>query len=359
MSFPTYQFMNTSTKFRLFHQVRASTSAITRVVILWLSLAGHAAGAEPRTPVEVHGQLRVAGNRIVNQYGEPVQLRGMSLFWSQWMPKYYSADAVRWLRDDWNCNLVRVAMAVGSGGYLTNPDEEWRKVRRVIDTAIELGIYVIIDWHDHHADRNVEAAKKFFGEIAREYGHRPHLIYEPWNEPLNTHDWGKVIKPYHEAVIPVIRAHDPDNLIILGTQTWSQDVDKAAADPVAGDNLAYTLHFYAATHKQRLRDKARKALEAGVALMVTEWGTSEATGGGKLDYEETAAWLEFMDRHQLSWCNWSVADKRETSAALRPGAAGVGGWTDEVISPSGLLVRQQLRAKNPPASLKLPVKSSP
>ncbi|MDP8914555.1 MAG: glycoside hydrolase family 5 protein, partial [Pseudomonadota bacterium] len=131
------------------------------------------------------------------------------------------------------------------------------------------------------------------------------------------------------------------------TQTWSQDVDKAAADPLSFSNLAYTLHFYAGTHRQELRDKAAAAMAKGAALFVTEWGTSEANGAGILDEKETRLWWDFMEQKQLSYLNWSVADKRETSAALMPGASGKGGWPDHMLSPSGRLVRSQLLAMNP------------
>jgi hypothetical protein len=184
--------------------------------------------------------------------------------------------------------------------------------------------------------------------MAATYGHAPNVIYEVWNEPVRSQDWSTVIKPYHEAVIAAIRDRDPDNLIVCGTQTWSQDVDKAALDPLKHRNVAYSLHFYAATHKQELRDKAAVAMGKGIALMVTEWGTSEASGNGTLDREETRRWLAFMDENRVSWCNWSVADLRETSAALIPGASGSGGWQAAAISPSGALVRDELRAKNGP-----------
>ncbi len=178
--------------------------------------------AVAQTPVERHGQLQVQGNRIVDQRGEPVVLRGMSLFWSQWQPEYYNASAVRWLRDDWNINVIRAAMAVHSDGYLKHPEREMKKVEAVIDAAIDLGIYVIVDWHAHEPEP--AAAGEFFARIARKYGHHPNLIYETWNEPLREHDWSRVIKPFHLAVIPKIRREDPDNLVVAGTQTWSQDV---------------------------------------------------------------------------------------------------------------------------------------
>ena len=327
-------------------------TGVTAVVLLAFAGGARAAapgksGAPKGSIVARHGRLRVKGNRIVDKNGRPVALHGMSLFWSQWMGQYYNADAVKWLRDDWGCTVVRAAMAVESGGYLRNAEREKLKTFAVVQAAIDLGIYVIVDWHDHNAHKHTRQAREFFAELAKTYGKHPNLIYETWNEPLNKHDWRTVIKLYHEAVIPVIRKHAPDSLIVCGTQTWSQDVDKAARDPLTFGNVAYSLHFYAATHKQSLRDKAAAALNRGVALMVTEWGTSEASGGGKLDYAETQKWLEFMDRHKLSWCNWSVADKRETSAALQPRASGKGGWPAKSLSRSGTLLRKEIRARRP------------
>lgn len=299
------------------------------------------------TPVERHGQLRLEGTRLVDQHGEPVTLRGMSLFWSQWAPQYYNADAVRWLKDDWSATVVRAAIGVHHDGYLDNPEREMAKAEAVIEAAIAEGLYVIVDWHAHEPEP--EAAAAFFARIAAKHGDRPNVIYEPYNEPLNTHSWSEVVRPYHMAVIPRIRAHDPDNLIIAGTPSWSQDVDIAAADPLPFGNVAYTLHFYAGTHRQELRDKAARALELGAALFVTEWGTSEATGDGVLDRDETALWWEFMETRGISSLNWSITDKAETSAALQLGAAGEGGWDDSMISPSGRFVRAWLRRMNPPA----------
>lgn len=300
------------------------------------------------TPVEYYGALKVSGNRIVGKDDKPVQLRGMSFFWSQWIGKYYTPEAVKWLKDDWHCNIVRAAMAVGSGGYLTNPAIEKEKVFKVVDAAIEQGLYVIIDWHDHSAHNNVKQAKIFFADMAQRYGDKPNVIYEPFNEPEKV-SWSTVVKPYHQAVIDTIRHHDPDNLIICGTPTWSQDVDVAANDPLKGTNIAYTLHFYSGSHKQWLRDKAKGALDKGVALMVTEFGTTDASGDGVVNKAETDLWFKFLDDNKISWCNWSIADKVEGSAALKPNASTTGGWTDANITESGLFLREELREKNPKA----------
>ena len=301
------------------------------------------AKADP-TPVEKYGALKVVGNRITDKNGNAVQLRGVSLFWSQWIGKFYNAEAVRWLVKDWNINVIRVAMAVDNRGYATNRNEQ-DKVIHVIDAAIAEGIYVIVDFHVHDGDKYLAEAKEFFGMIAQRYGKYSNIIYEPWNEPVN-HSWSKVIKPYHEAVIQTIRKYDADNLIVCGTRTWSQRVDEASMDPINGNNIAYTLHFYAATHKQDLRDAARRAMDNGIALMVTEYGTCEASGTGFIDTKEMESWWKFMDEHKITHCNWSVADKKESASVLNPGAKPQGEWTADDLTPSGKMVREEIRAKN-------------
>lgn len=298
-------------------------------------------------PVATYGQLRVEGNRIKGNNGQNVQLRGMSLFWSQWMGQYYNAQAVQWLKDDFHSTVVRAAMGVESGGYLENPAQEKAKVIAVADAAIAQGLYVIIDWHDHNAQNHTEQAKAFFGEMAQKYGNSPNVIYEIFNEPLDV-SWSGVIKPYAEAVIAEIRKYDSDNIIVCGTPFYSQKVNEAADNPITtSTNIAYTLHYYAATHKQYLRDVAAQALSKNIALMVTEMGTCEASGSGYLDEAESRAWWSFLDQNAITWCNWSVADKEETASALKPGSAGTGGWPESNLTGSGILVRNELRAKNP------------
>jgi endoglucanase len=302
-----------------------------------------AAVAPPGSPVAEHGALSVQGGKVVDARGRPVTLRGMSLFWSLWEPDYYSRETVDWLARDGQVDVVRAAIAAeGNDSARQHFEREFAKASAVIDAAIANGIYVIVDWHAHRP--YPDEAERFLTAIAAKYGHVPNLIYEPFNEPLRDDvDWSRDVKPYHQRVVGAIRAVDPDNLVVVGSPSWSQDVDIAALDPLEGDNIAYTLHYYAATHKDALRAKADKALEAGLALMITEFGTVEATGNGPIDRASSEAWWDWAEANGISWLAWSVADKDETSAALRPGAP-PSGWREDDLTEGGKLLRARLRA---------------
>lgn len=307
------------------------------------------APSESENPMETivskYGVIHTDSSRIVNKNGDQIALHGMSLFWSQWGGNFYNANAIKWLKDDWKCTIIRAACGVESGGYLTNPQAELNKVTTVIDACIKEGIYVIVDWHDHHAQDHLTQSKEFFRQISQKYGSTPNIIYELYNEPLQV-SWSNVIKPYAEEVIKVIRQNDPDNLIIVGSPNWSQDVDAVANNPITGNNIAYTFHFYTSTHKQDLRNKAIYAINKGLPLFVTEYGISEANGNGTIDYTETQLWFSFVNKYKQSTCNWSVMDKDETSAALKPGANPNGSWKDSELTTSGNYIRNFLRTVN-------------
>lgn len=299
--------------------------------------------ASDLSPVERHGALRVRDGILTDIHHCPVILRGVSLYWSQWAPAFYSPRTIRWLKRDWKIDVVRIAMGVEPNGYLQDPEREWAKVKRVIDAAIDCGLYVIVDWHAH--DPHPEEAAEFFSGIAQSYGMRDNIIYEPYNEPRRGLEWASTIKPYHLTVLRRIRQFDPDNLVVAGTPTWSQDVDVAAADPIVDPNIAYSLHFYAGSHRAPLRLRADQAMASGAALFVTEWGSSSANGSGALDFAETARWLNWTDNHHISVVNWSISDKAESSAALAPGTRD-SRWKPTSLTPSGTFTRHLLRRED-------------
>ena len=323
---------------------RSSTLLFLTLLLVVFSADLKAQLAANPTPVSVHGALGVNGSHIVDQNGNVVSFAGNSFSWSNTYyeaEEFYNADVVKWLQDDWGSTIVRAAMGVDAvSGYFDFPVANFDRITTVIDAAIANDMYIIIDWHSHHAELYQAEAIEFFRMMAQRYGHNPHVIYEIYNEPIHV-SWSNTVKPYAEAVISAIREIDPDNLIIVGTPTWSQDVDIASLDPIQGfDNIAYTLHFYAATHGESLRQKAQTAIDNGLPLFVTEWGTVEATADGPVNELETERWIAFLRENDLSHCNWSLTGKDEGATITLPGSNPRGGWSDSDLSESGRLAKE-------------------
>lgn len=335
---------------KLYQPTRVFYQQITYLFFVIILLFASSTPAKQR-PVNLHGKLAIHNGNIVNQNKEVVSLAGPSLFWSTKGKEgeaFYNAQTVKAFAEDWNATIIRAAMsAQGEGSYLTHPKHVRKKVEDVVDAAIAENIYVIIDWHSHHAEQNTEQAVQFFEAMATKYQQYPNVIYEIYNEPLKNTDWSSVVKPYAEKVIHAIRAIDKDNLIIVGTQTWSQDVNKAVLDPIVGyQNIAYSLHFYAGTHKASLRKKAQKALNAGLALFVSEWGTVNANGDGDVDRESTQEWMSFIKENNLSHCSWSVTNKDEGAAILKSTTTSLGPWQDDQLTTNGLYLKKIIKNWN-------------
>jgi endoglucanase len=316
------------------------------------------------------GALSVQGNKIVGADGQPAVLRGMSFFWNtpSWEgSKFYTAGVVNTLVDDWKATVVRVAV---------NPDassnSNWQTVA---DAAIEKGIYVVIDWHTHsHSTR--QAAISFFTGLPAKYKNSPNVIYEIFNEPCSGNavgggacggdDWANEIKPYAVALINAIRGGGANNIIVIGSPDYSKlgtmgsTTNLVTSSPVKGsdlsnasyaNNLVYSVHYYTAEpgtyHQMDLRSRCQSAMNAGLALLVTEWGLSEADGGqanpGKLNTDEAQRWFDFMDKNHIGWMNWSIVDKGEAASALTGGASTSGGWSESNLTNSGKFVRNALR----------------
>lgn len=305
------------------------------------------------SPVALNGALHVEGPNLVNEQGELVQLKGVSSMWLNWETTGYAESrvALEWMRDNWNLSLIRAAMGVEpNGAYLRNPGKALRQVRTVVRNAIDAGVYVIIDWHDHAAELHENDAIEFFKLMAEEFGEYPNVFYETYNEPENdggTKPWDTMLKPYHEAVVAGIREIDPDNIAILGTGQWSQRVDEASLSPLEGENIMYTVHFYACEHRAQIRGYANQAYNRDLAIFVTEWGATEADGGvdgrGGVCVEDAQEWHDFMNMRNMSWAAWKLDDCGDVSCFFRPGAPRNGQWTDEHLNGHAQFVVDRMK----------------
>lgn len=303
-----------------------------------------------KTPYAIHGALNVSGTDLVDNNGEKYQLYGMSTHGIAWFPQYVSLDTFKTLRDEWNTNCVRIAMYTAeNGGYCTNGDKEKLKelVKNGVDYATELGMYVIIDWHILSEENPLEykdEAIAFFDEMSKLYSEYDNVIYEICNEPNGSGTW-EDIKTYANEVIPVIRANDANSVILVGTPTWSQDVDKAAASPLEYDNIMYVLHFYAATHTDWLRDRMKTCIDSGLPVFISEFGICDASGNGEIDYDQAEEWKKIIEDYNLSYICWNLANNTESSSVIAAGCDKTSGWTDDDLSAQGKWITEWFKSE--------------
>ncbi len=297
---------------------------------------------------EEHGALKVIGTQLCDKNDKPFQLKGPSTLGIIWYPQFINPQAFETIKK-WGGNMVRLAMYVmEEDGYLNGGHQGYQEnlLDVGVNAAVELGMYVIIDWHilsDGNPHTNKEAAKVFFDKITEKYKDIPNVLYEICNEPNGEDVTWPVVKSYAEEIIPVIRKNAPDSIVLVGTPCWSQDVDAAADDPLAAENVMYSLHYYAATHKEALREKATYALSKNLPIFITEYSNCDASGNGDLDIEQAKAWAKFTDDNNLGYAQWNLACRNESSSMIKVGCEKIHDWEDDDLTETGKWMRDRLK----------------
>jgi len=361
------------------------------------------------TIVDTCGKLKVSQStgRLLSESGSVKRLKGMSLFWINWPEgkKFANASVVNWLVDDWKIQILRIPVGgdpynqygerIDNSGYKYNAAELDAIIEEVIETCIYKGIYVILDWHEHDAIQTKSLAKEFFKKYAKKYKNYDNVLFEVWNEPsidqnhfmnrnalyYDTRDddnyvspfilynWSDDVKPYNEELVNVIRGEGNTNIIICGTPYFSSHITEPYHDKIDDDNVMYSFHFYAKSHNKDMSTSHvsdfKYACKNSLPVFVTEWGTTYEDGGQpneapyyskyaekyggtgmEIDEAQSKAWMSLLKENYISWCNWSVTDKKEGSAILRynKNVSDIGGWLTSDLTESGTLIRSMIRS---------------
>jgi len=294
--------------------------------------------------------LRVEGTALTAD-GSSVTMRGISYGWHNIWPRFYNKESVARMVSEWEVPVFRAAIGADDhakadnpgihGGYMGEPDFALECLYNVVDGAIENGAYVIVDWHSHVL--HLEEAKAFFTAVATRYADSPNVIYELYNEPVDD-SWAE-LKAYAEELIAIIDSISTVHpLILMGCPHWDQDIHLPAEDPITSyDNLMYTVHFYAATHKGWLRDRCDAAMAAGVPVFISECASCEASGDGPMDLESWKEWSDWATDRGITMMTWSISDKAETCSMFTPEALSEGPWPEEAIKPWGKIVKDWVK----------------
>lgn len=293
------------------------------------------------------GPLKVDGTTLVNAQGDPAVLRGVSTHGLTWYPDYVNETLFDEISENWGANIVRLAMY--SEDYLTDPQENLEILKRGIEAAVKADMYVLVDWHilnDANPLQNKEAAAAFFDSIAAEYAGVPNILYEICNEPNGPTTWDDVYA-YSEEIIPVIRSHSPDAVIIVGTPEYDTDLEDPLEKPLPFDNVMYCFHFYTSSHHDSMMEKLDNAVSAGLPVFITECGITVANGDGKIDYNYAVRWFDYLHDHDISYVIWSLSNKPESSAFFRASSGETEHPSDSDLTECGRWVKPLLQGTDP------------
>lgn len=276
-------------------------------------------------PVAANGQLQVIGTQLSNANGDAIQLRGMSSHGLQWYPNDINETSLDILAYNWDCDVIRLSLYAREGGYETNPQGFTTLLEEKIQMVIDRGLYVIIDWHQLSPGNpleDIDNAKVYLTHMAEKFGHLPNVIYEICNEPNNC-NWVDV-KTYAEEMIPLLRAIDPDGVIIVGTHAWgslglsdSKSEQEIINNPVNAENIIYSFHFYADSHSFDWYGSAVRRFAQELPIMVSEFGTQDYSGDNNNNFNETDKYLEMFKELNISWINWNFSSDHRSGAVLK------------------------------------------
>ena len=273
--------------------------------------------------VKQNGWLRIDENKIINENGKQVMLRGVNSHHPYAYTDLYTYDNLKELRDEWGINIFRIAL-------FTNPDDEGyvknkflkENVKKIVDNCIKLDMYVIIDWHILH-DNNPQTYKKeaieFFKEMSTLYKDVPNVLYEICNEPNGKKvTWNKVIKPYAEELIKTIRKNSKKSIIIVGTANWSKDTLSVINNPLEEEDIMYAVHTYQGDDIYTVRDYVKIAIKEKLPIFITECAATDGSGDGELYLDFFKEWVEYLEKNHISWIVWQFSDRVESSSLIRP-----------------------------------------
>ena len=289
------------------------------------------------------GWIKVNGNDLVDQHNNLIQLKGVSSHGLQWYSNLITKENLSILKNEWNNNVFRLAFYTEENGYISNKNLKNTLIEK-IDLIVSMDMYVIVDWHilkDGDPNTHINEAKEFFDEISKKYSNTPNVIYEICNEPNGSSiHWDTHIKPYADEIVKVIR-NNSNGLIIVGTETYSKGIMQPLYNKVNDNNVIYALHFYSGTDTDSLRDKMKTARSNGLPVIVSEFGITRNTGTGGLYPTEADKWIKQLDEYNISYINWSLSNKNESSALLKTGTTIL---KDENLSEAGKYIKNIMKS---------------
>lgn len=302
-----------------------------------------------------HGKLSVVNRDLVNQYGEKVQLYGISTHGMQWFGRYANFDTIAAIQEAFGINIIRFAMYTAEGGYCEGNDIRKKQMLddlfEGVDAATKLGLYVIIDWHmvgaTNIADKNpltyLKESKEFFNMVSEKYKDQDNILFEIMNEPNGSTTWTDC-KKYAEEVIPEIRKNS-DGIVLVGNPKWTADLRSVMKNPLLGQtNIMYTYHFYARDHSNT--SQVVEAYDSGFPVFISEFGFMNSSGDGAISETNGNKWKAVLDARNISHVAWNISNSQGSASIFKYGSSDMTSVEDSNLKEWGIYLKKWYREKS-------------
>ena len=266
--------------------------------------------------------------------------------------KYYlNSESIKSLKS-WGVNVIRFGLEIEQ----VQNTETLQDFLDTVDLLIENDIYVLIVlWNNESINENISIAEEYFEIIAEKYADSPNILYEIANEPDSTTEWIE-IRDYSNTIIPIIRNHSNDSIIIIPNPRWDNRPDLVNLSELCEtSNIMTSYHMYVGNGltKENM-DYLQEAINNKIPVFVTEWGTTLNTGNDGFYEDYSNAFVKIMDNLKLSWCNFHISDFNFREGEGR-GEAEYSGivkhsqWnnslSDDILTASGKYIKSILQGK--------------
>ena len=264
--------------------------------------------------------ISVRGNKFVDPEGNVILFRGLSISDPDRIASLGHWNKEHFIKvKEMGAMVVRIPVHPNAWRGRT-PTEYINLLDQAVEWCTELNMYIMLDWHsignlttglfqDPMYETTLQETYSFWRITARRYaGHNTIAFWELFNEPstyrgqLGTVAWDEW-KKICEEEIGIIRAYNPQALVLVAGFDWAYDLTPIREAPINANNVGYVTHPYANKRTQPWEPKWE--MDFGFAadrypVVATEFGGAQA--GEPNTYGPTI--FRYLEGKGISWVVW-------------------------------------------------------
>jgi len=241
--------------------------------------------------------LSTSGNKIINEKGETVVLRGVNIASINWGFEKWNPKAVNYAVKEWNSNVIRTR--IYPDDFVKDKTEFFNQLeKQIVDPARRNGVYVVLHSFMSNSPDDLPEQKtiEMWQAVADFYKNDSLILYDLIPEPHNTTK--EKLRQAYLNLIPKVRLKNPKSLIFVTGLGWGREINSYLENPIPFENIVYRSNPYnrAAEFEGLFGEIALK-----YPVFLTEFGADAYPEMSKQSVQDL---LDYADNLGLSWTAW-------------------------------------------------------